>query len=572
MIPSRQLITWFFALPLALALVNSAMASVIVKVDRSTLSLDETLTMTLRRSGSSDADDPDFSALEKEFEVLGTNRSSQISIINFNKESWVEWTISLAPRRAGKLHIPAIRVGNETSSPLTITVTEPKPRTGPGGTDVYLEVETSRESVYVQAELVVTVRLYHAVNLNRGATLSDPELADALVKKLEDRSYTKLIDGKRYGVFERRYAVFPQKSGNLLIPAMTFQATLDSGRRSWFDDPGAGRIVRARSAEKRVKVLPPVDDGVKGPWLPATGIQVVETWDKPPDELKIGDSATRTVTISGEGLLGAQLPPLEFTAPDGIKIYPEQPQLDETEIETGFRAQRTQTSAVVPIRPGRYTLPERRIPWWDTSTNQRRYAVLPARELRVSPAAQSNAQAASGPQVQPIERLSEPPPVLDSTEDKGPENPTSTLWAPLSGILALCCGFFAWQWWRLRQQLDRQHRQIQKSTDAPAERTLYRRTLEACRRNDARESARCLSAWLAEWHQRAPDASLSECVSNLGDPGLTRAVEQLQARRFSLTPGEWNGRDLASAVQRLRSAKNHENREESSALPPLYPA
>ena len=548
--------------------VAAAEANVIAKVDRSVLAADETLTLTLRIGDSTDAAEPNLSVLENDFEILGSSRSSNITINNGRWESFVEWTISLAPRHAGKLHIPALSIGSANSSPMTITVTEPRQLPGTARGDVFVEIETDRDKVYVQAQLLLSVRVYHAVNFDRGASLSEPEFPNTVVKQLEDRSYAREINGRRYGVFERRYALYPQRSGELVVPVLNFRANLSSGRRSWFDSLRSGRELRARSMEKRIPVLPQVSGSGGDNWLPASTLSVAETWDRPPEELRVGDSATRTVTIEAHALLGSQLPPLPELQVDGLKLYPDQADVSESETAAGFHARRIDTSAVVPVRAGEYLLPEIRVSWWDTGAERHREALVPARQIRVLPAPGGISDPTDAPII-PLEIASDTKAVAGRTSALAEQD----LWFAISTVLALGWLFSSWQWWRLRRRLAMPERAERPTADAATEKTLYRQLQEACGHNDGQRAESLLSAWLAAYWQEPAGATVSRPLSRFQDPQLNQAAEALLANRYGPDAGQsWQGLALAEALQRVRQAHSRtKSKSKSDPLPPLYP-
>jgi len=336
----------WLALMLLLALAAGARAGVSAQVDRDRVALSESFRLVIRAEGSIGAREPELAPLDRDFEVLGTSRNSSFTITNGRSESATTattWEVSLLARRAGELTIPPLEVGGERTAPLTIRVTEDPAPASAATRDVQLEVETDAAEVHAQQQLLLTVRVLHAVNLNRGASLEAPEIPDAVVRELGEHSYEKTVGGRRFGVFERRYAVFPQKSGELVIPALAFEATV-GGSAGWFDQFGRrAKMLRLRSEEKRVRVLPPEDGAT--PWLPARVLTVIETWDRSPQELRVGDSATRTVTITATGLTGAQLPPLPAPAVDGLRFYPDQPRIEDAQDDEGITGTRVEASA-----------------------------------------------------------------------------------------------------------------------------------------------------------------------------------------------------------------------------------
>ena len=93
---------------------------------------------------------------------------------------------------------------------------------------------------------------------------------------------------------------------------------------------------------------------------------------------------TRTITLRGDGLQGAQLPPITPPIINGLKFYPDQPKINNTENQYGRVGERIENIALVPTREGNWKIPEIRVPWWDTENKILQYAILPAREINVT--------------------------------------------------------------------------------------------------------------------------------------------------------------------------------------------
>jgi len=375
-------------LALLLMLPAPVRAEVSASVDRNRVAMSETLELRIRVDTTLAAPEPELDVLSRDFEVLGTSRNTRISLVNGQGEAYTEWIVSLAPKREGPLEIPAIPVGAEKTEPIRISVARDASPDASPNQDVMLEVAFDQSAVHVQSQLLLTVRVLHAVNLSRGASLSEPDIANAVVRQLGEDSYARTIGGRRYGVFERRYAVFPQASGELVLPPLSFQATLGANSGNWFNQFGSrGNTIRLRSPERRVTVAPPESGG--GPWLPARMLTLVETWDKSPQRLRVGESATRTLTITAEGLTGAQLPPLTQPEVRGLRFYPDQPRISDEESSEGITGTRVESAAVIPSEPGELEFPEVRVRWWDTVNQRFEEAVVPRKTIRVLPAAGS---------------------------------------------------------------------------------------------------------------------------------------------------------------------------------------
>lgn len=198
-------------------------------VDRDTLGLEETFTLVLRYDEQINAT-PDYELLQKDFEILNTQSGTQMSIINGNMEASTEWKIALAPRRIGKLLIPSFNINGAVSDAIEMTVEGKSRKPKDGQNDVSVEIETSTDTAYVQQQIIVTLRLYTTVGLS-GVDLQPLQVKDALIVQLDEKQYQTRINNRPGAVVETRYAIFPQQSGELIIPSLLYQVWLNGGSR-----------------------------------------------------------------------------------------------------------------------------------------------------------------------------------------------------------------------------------------------------------------------------------------------------------------------------------------------------
>ena len=82
----------------------------------------ETVRLSIKAFNTRETERLDLSALEDDFQVMGTNTNSQYRYINGRSESWVEYAITLQPKKTGTLRIPPIRVGGKFSDELSLFV------------------------------------------------------------------------------------------------------------------------------------------------------------------------------------------------------------------------------------------------------------------------------------------------------------------------------------------------------------------------------------------------------------------------------------------------------------------
>lgn len=322
---------------------------------------------------------PDIGTLENDFDIIDQQQKYNVQSINGVNNATITWVYTLSPKQAGELIIPAIKHKDKSSQPISIKVLEGKPSVDDGSPPMlFMEAEVDKQEIYVQEQLIYTLRLYHADNIVSG-DLSNPELDNAIIEQVGDqKKYYRMRYNQRYEVIERKFLIFPQQSGELTIAPQTFKGTVIDNRLR------KRRHMRDSTEAVSVNVRPP-EAGFTGTiWLPAISLNLTEKWDKPLENVSIGDSFTRTISIQALGLLGSALPPLNLNENDGFKQYPDQPTTESLEHPAGVESSRTESIAMVAVKAGTVTLPEIKIPWWDTVNQVERIAIIPSREVVIA--------------------------------------------------------------------------------------------------------------------------------------------------------------------------------------------
>ncbi|MEM9256882.1 MAG: BatD family protein [Pseudomonadota bacterium] len=526
-----------FILTLLMLLAPTLQAEVTASVDRQRIAFGDSLRLTLTADDDEELSEADLRPLLDNFDILQRSTNSSLSIVNGVRTHTKELLVDIAPRHEGILSIPAMRVGSTMTNPVQVIVS-PAPDVASGGQSLLFEAEVDRDQVYVQEQIILTLRILQAINLEN-RSLSEFTLDNAFIKPLEQQSYQRAIEGRPWLVHELRFAIFPEQSGQLDIPAQVFTATEAQGRRSFFDR-GNGRRLRRTSEPLTVEVLPRPTDFPGATWLPARNLQLEETWSTPPEELQVGESATRTIRITGEGLQAAQLPPVQFRPIDGLKYYPDQPQVREMEVASGLEGVRIDSAALVPTQSGQWQIPEIRIPWWDTTDNQLRFAVLPARGIDVAPGI---------PLVSTVEPLAPPAPAVPSDGDAAAiQSGAVWPWQLLGGIST--AGWLATLWvlWRNRQTPTPEPAQ---SVPATSQKIALKTLLSACRDNDATQARRRLIHWARSYSNNPSLSTLEQVAALFSDKTLTESMFELDRALYQASNSSWSGRDLAACVERL---------------------
>ena len=368
---------------LLLMVVLPVQAQVNVYPDRYTVSEGETIQLTVEVDQRA-SQRPDFSPLTKDFHFLGSKQMTVSSHANGDNQYSTRWRILLRPRSSGDLQIPALQLNNQRSQPVLITVNGDTGTAALMSRDAYIESAVDSYEVYQNSQLLYSQRLFHINELPAMAVQSEPEIDGVRITPLgEQRNYSRHINGQNYQVIEKNYALFPDRPGQLEIPAAYFSA-----------GPGTAEL---SSAPIQIDILPRVAQKIRGYWLPARSLKL-EDLTEADANLMLGESLVRTVRITAEGLTAEELPALVALRNELADISVEDIQLEQSNSPKGLISSRTEVIRITPKERGEVTLQAIAIPWWNTVKDKNQTAQLGAVTLRVIPAPEQASETSVVPQ------------------------------------------------------------------------------------------------------------------------------------------------------------------------------
>lgn len=211
---------------------------------------------------------------------------------------------------------------------------------------------------------------------------------DSLAQAMQ-REYPVVEDGVNWSVIELDTPLQATSVGSREVPAGVLRAqfaiTAEAARRRGF---GLSRIAEARTEVFATEALPiqvrPLPTEGRTPaWSGLVGdFQAQAKLDR--TQLKVGESATMTVVVSGDGSLAAfRLPGVADG--QGFRVYDDEPEV-QAEVRGGrYQAVGTWRRAVVPSEPGPLTLPPLEIQVFDPSTGGFRIVTTAPLTLDVLP-------------------------------------------------------------------------------------------------------------------------------------------------------------------------------------------
>ena len=559
---------------LATMVASDSYAALTAKVDRTVLDSNETLRAELRYDGQVFTGEPDFGPLIKDFEVLSNNRQQNYSNVNGKTESYTAWTLELRPKRAGILLIPSLTFKKEVSNAIELRVRAAPSNSSanPGTQPIYTETTVDANTPYVGQQVILTHRLYTSVQL-RDFALSELAIDKAVLHRLGDTQYQKVINGRNYLVLEVKYAIFPQSEGPLIIPSLRFGAYEVNNRSQFgvFNNRG-NQIVRDTEPKSLEVTARPPQASVDG-WMPSTSVTMEQRWSGDIDSVTVGEPVTRTITIRAEGLSAAQITPLQEPQGNNYRGYPDQPQLDEIVTTNGLTATRIESLALVPNNSGEITLPAVELIWWDTNSNKRRVASLPSITLQVSPS-ENNDIAANNNNV--MEGANDAMITLASDASKPKVSFMTNLSLALNALLmtlivTLLIG-------RKRKALAARSQQAALSSDSA--RLNLKQQLRAIESEAKDDNLMAMREAILRWGKTLfaenPPSTLKSLGDLLGNPSISQLFAQLDQQLYQHNGVPATTLDVTLLLASLKKESNF-SRESASksksgkALQSLYP-
>ncbi|MBF0228145.1 MAG: BatD family protein [Desulfamplus sp.] len=397
--------------------------NVTAMVDRNSISINDSIALSVVfEDGEGEVD---TSAIA-DFTIVSQSSSSNISIINGKYSKSVTTTYSLIPKKVGTLKIPPLKVeyDNKIYATQEITIEVSGQSTNhkdKGSKDIFVESGISRSSLFTGEQAVYQLRFYSAVKLSN-ASLQPPSFKGFTAKEAGERkSYKETINGRLYYVTEINYVIIPETAGELEIePAVIVcDVPVRRNNRSGFPDPfddpffsnngvfSFGRSETRQFATEpiavKVEQLPSYpfnsssgssslnsssssnkasgNSGVSDN-IPFSGLVGDFSIDASLDnsKLKIGDSATLTITISGKGnIMDAQAP--SVLIPSDFKVYDDTPEESIQLSLEGYSGKKIFKKAIVPIKSVKYIIKPVVLSFFNVSKHK--YETISTNEIAV---------------------------------------------------------------------------------------------------------------------------------------------------------------------------------------------
>jgi hypothetical protein len=531
-------------------------------LEQTQVTLGQAVTLNIETDAASAR--PDLTPLMRDFEVEGQSDSRSVRLVNGRMSSSTTISLTVRPRRAGTLAIPALQVGDERTLPLALDVSASSTASAAANGLVFVETEVDDGSPYVQQSVGVTVRLSYATSLTGELDLDPPD--GALLQRVgEIVQSSRQIGGRHYTTAERRFLLVPERSGALTLPGARFRGQAAGG---WMDDlfgGGGGREINITGEPRTLQVRPQPANAPQ-PWLPVRDLRLRYT--TVPEQMRTGEAATLIIETTVVGATQAQLPELPAPTVPGAQVFAEPPQYDETFAGGTPQVKLTRRYSIVPSQTGTLTVPGVAMTWWDVRAGATKRATLQDLAIPVV--------AGSGQAARPPTALGTAPAAQDAADEGvpaavGERRLPAQLWPWLAaGFALLWLATLVWGLSRrhggagkIRERASATVTGVDAASSTTHTAADLKRALDAGDLDDI-EVVLCGMA-------RPIAVDLDDLQRRLAVPAQRTAVDLLRRAR-------WAGGDPAQARLALREAFRGGPQWQPTAagavdepLPPLYP-
>lgn len=399
-------------------------------VDRSNISMDEQLTLSVTVKGNiNNVPEPNIPPLP-DFNIVSRFQSQNVEIINFQTSASITYQYILQPKKAGTFTINPITInhGGTTYKTLPITVdvsrsagnppTSTHPAQIPGNritqqphtinipaissmappslpngfpfmnedvsSSIFAHASLSKKNAYVNEQVILTVSFCYPADQAVERRIFPPNNTGFLIEEIQgQRKYYATIKNQRYAIEEFRYVLYPINPGLLKVDSISINYQV----QDFFG--ASGDIIKTEPIEIDVSSVP---GGAPANFTNSVGSFKISS-SVEPDRTPMDEPLTLYITVAGEGNISTlELPKLpeinnfkKFDTTDSYKINS-----DGSKI-TG---EKTFKTTLIPQKTGELTIPAFSFSYFDPEKKEYlNINTLPIKVVATSPTNKTSSQA-----------------------------------------------------------------------------------------------------------------------------------------------------------------------------------
>ncbi len=346
------------------------------------------------------------------FQVLagpGTSTSSSVEVINGKvSQSYItSFSYILSAPQEGKFTIPSAQVtvggknyssnslsvevvkGNSQNNSQTPTNKTDKNAVTGNSNDLFVRVETNKNSAYQGECITATIKIYSRLNLSGFEDMKYPDFNGFWTQDVQTPSQISLekenVNGAIYNVgVIKQTLLFPQKSGDIVVEPyeLTCVAQQKVGTtRDWFGFPvDKIREVRRKLTSTPVKISvkslpepkPEYFNGAVGNFTMTAVLDKIST--------KANEAVNLKITISGNGNLKLA-EPSQIDFPKVFEVYDPKIENNIKNNANGSSGNKVISYVVIPREMGEFAIPPVKFSYFDTKKGE--YVTLQSDSLKI---------------------------------------------------------------------------------------------------------------------------------------------------------------------------------------------
>lgn len=345
------------------------------------------LTVTVNDTGSQYR--VDTSALENNFKVSSPSRQQETIYDNGDWKKRLTWSYTLQATKTGTFVIPPLKIGDVSTQAIEIKVSDAKPADYSTTDDaIFIENTINKSNTYINQPAILESKIYVSGRFTNGQ-IQPPQLDGAEIEQISGNNSNIVKNGIRYELYTYQYKITPSTSGELNIDSPILTGSVyKTLRANSFQQRMASVPVNIRGNNISLKVNEMPAEYQPG-WLISEDVRLKENNNLQEKEHFVGEPITRSISLQAASVDLEKMPEIKLNYDNSIRYYPDKDELTQGRANNTIYSQRTITHAIIADKSGPLVLPEIKISWWNSQTQQQEVATLPAQTIMIKPSTTS---------------------------------------------------------------------------------------------------------------------------------------------------------------------------------------
>jgi hypothetical protein len=238
----------------------------------------------------------------------------------------------------------------------------------------------------VKQQVILTIEVATPRRFSKGTHIGLVEVANVIAKQRNQLAvnYTEKYKGQTWSIQRWEIVLYPLASGQVTIPPIPVQTQVAN-------KDGVGIDITLFTPSLSFKAhLPSGVLSEQHDWLTASELSLEQRWQLSNEELKVGDSITRTITIKADDTLSILFPDLLVdSSNDNYQTYRKPIKLSDSSNRGVYQSKKVEQSVYVLQQGGEVNLPSTELIFWNSKKNQLETLHLEGKKVAVAHTLQS---------------------------------------------------------------------------------------------------------------------------------------------------------------------------------------